>query len=277
MPAAADSHKFVYYHLIRGYINHARREIARVGISVQFVSKARRKSSASTMRKKTGIKSIKSCWILCKLVKHIVFNIKNLTCTRENSLIPNYSSAIKLVCQISAILQDHVTVSWFFRRCEDKYTSAKSWDHVKSLSIKIQLNDCDDLLWMSESHMYICCGEEKWHFPRSTLSPINSNHPKMYICYNYTSYFCISWYFEFVNFVMFKNRWCNWNDGRLNISREFWNSMHKKLILTLNQIDKCINFLLGYRKKIPPWSLYLASTNQNPRIHWVASRAWWYI
>ena len=30
---------------------------------------------------------------------------------------------------------------------------------MKSLSIKIQLNDCDDFLWMSES-LYICCAEE---------------------------------------------------------------------------------------------------------------------
>ena len=28
-----DSPKFMYYHWIRGYINHARAEIARVGIS----------------------------------------------------------------------------------------------------------------------------------------------------------------------------------------------------------------------------------------------------
>ena len=43
----------------------------------------------------------------------MVFNIKNLTCMRENSLIPIIPVQIQLVCQISAILQDHVTLSWF--------------------------------------------------------------------------------------------------------------------------------------------------------------------
>ena len=61
---------------------------------------------------------------------------------------------IQLVCQISAILQDHMTLSWFFRRYLDKYTSAKSWDHVKSLSFKIQLNDWYFIMDVRESHVY---------------------------------------------------------------------------------------------------------------------------
>ena len=46
-----DSHKFVHYHWIRAYINHARAEIARVGIRYSLFQKQEKKSSASTMRK----------------------------------------------------------------------------------------------------------------------------------------------------------------------------------------------------------------------------------
>ena len=46
----------------------------------------------------------------------MVFNIKNLTCTRENSLFPIISVQIQLVCQISAILQDHVTLERLSRQ-----------------------------------------------------------------------------------------------------------------------------------------------------------------
>ena len=47
----SDSHKFVHYHWIRVYINHARAEIARVGIRYSLFQKQEKKSSASTMRK----------------------------------------------------------------------------------------------------------------------------------------------------------------------------------------------------------------------------------
>ena len=46
-----DSHNFGYYHWIRGYINHARAEIARVEIRYSLFEK-KDFSSASTMRKK---------------------------------------------------------------------------------------------------------------------------------------------------------------------------------------------------------------------------------
>ena len=46
-----DSHKFVHYHWIRVYINHARAEIACVGIRYSLFQKQEKKSFASTMRK----------------------------------------------------------------------------------------------------------------------------------------------------------------------------------------------------------------------------------
>ena len=47
-----DSHNFGYYHWVRGYINHARAEIARVEIRYSLFEKKEDFSSASTMRKK---------------------------------------------------------------------------------------------------------------------------------------------------------------------------------------------------------------------------------
>ena len=47
-----DSHNFGYYHWVRGYINHARAEIARVEIRYSLFEKKEDFSSVSTMRKK---------------------------------------------------------------------------------------------------------------------------------------------------------------------------------------------------------------------------------
>ena len=41
----------------------------------------------------------------------------------------------------------------------------------------------DDLLWKSESHMYICCARRNDIFSLSTLSAINSNHPTLKCTY----------------------------------------------------------------------------------------------
>ena len=55
-----DSHKFVHYHWIRVYINHARAEIARVGIRYSLFQK-QEKIICINNEEKPGIKLIKSC------------------------------------------------------------------------------------------------------------------------------------------------------------------------------------------------------------------------
>ena len=55
-----DSHKFVHYHWIRVYINHARAEIARVGIRYSLFQK-QEKIICINNEEKAGIKLIKSC------------------------------------------------------------------------------------------------------------------------------------------------------------------------------------------------------------------------
>ena len=55
-----DSHKFVHYHWIRVHINHARAEIARVGIRYSLFQK-QEKIICINNEEKPGIKLIKSC------------------------------------------------------------------------------------------------------------------------------------------------------------------------------------------------------------------------
>ena len=47
-----DSHKFIHFHWIRVYLNHARAKIVRVRIRYSLFQKQEENHSASTMRKK---------------------------------------------------------------------------------------------------------------------------------------------------------------------------------------------------------------------------------
>ena len=63
-----DSHKFVHYHWIRVYINHARVEIVRVGIRYSLFQKQEKKLSASIMRKNR-------CKIDCSMADAFFFDL----------------------------------------------------------------------------------------------------------------------------------------------------------------------------------------------------------